>query len=226
MIDRRNLASIMAEVTAFAGMANAGQKTASASQASVTDVLDKLAMDLDASAISDGASKNIFNNENGQGAKMNEGQLIDKIATAVLKQLEKIAVDGSEVAPGMEQAQQGTGTQASGTIVNNLQAANKDNFVPGPAVGGVPAGESATDNPNDLVKNQVPGAAAAPIQKGASVMIDVNELDTITKLATVGYNALVEREATILANQQINAARIKKQAQANLDYLAQYPVNY
>lgn len=216
MTRETNLASIMAEVTSFANSVSPTIKEASASNTDLASVLDKLAMELDAGVTENTSSKEANNKEN----SMNEAQIVDKIANAVLAKLEKIAVDGSEVTPGMEQAQQGTSTAASGTIVNNLQSTNADNMVPGPAVGQVPAGESATDNPNDLVKGVTPGTGADPLQKGASVNISVQELDTLTKLATVGYEAIVEAEADSRVNQLIKEAQMQKQAQANLQYLA------
>lgn len=226
------LANILAEVNALDSLIT---KTASANKASkgesIASTLDKIAEGFpfeekkEDEEDEDDEGKEEKDEETAKEGSMKDPKFIQKIAIEVAKALQKMAVadtsetQGSEVGAVQGGAQDGAATNA---------ARKTDQIIDGASVA-----SAADSNPNahnkdvagtgDLIVNAPPvpdglqnpalgGIGASEQKVGSYVRYTAEEADALQKLASIGYDALVEYHSDRLVQEKVAAAVAEERA--------------
>jgi hypothetical protein len=231
------LASLMAEVSALetAVTKTAAAKPQTDADRQLANVLDKLAMDLgglipnekkedkdeDKEEKEEKGEKKEDEDEkkekDSKEASMNENALVDKIATRVLQALEKIAVQNGEPVNGMPSATAGSDLDSSSVLLSAIGETQEAKRVEGTSIK-----DNLTKLDNDLVKSETPGIAEPePVQKKGSVVYTGEEAEVLSKLASVGYEYLVDYYSDQIVNQKIAEAVTAERAKTATQKIAQ-----
>lgn len=159
-------------------------------------------------------------------ASMNETQLINRITNQVMRNLEKIAVQGGEVSPtGMDDANTAS---SSSPLIDAMREIGTSTQTDVESIG-----DTTNPNDNDLIEGQAPaardgvvgGGSVAPLQKGACVYYTQEEAQVLNKLASVGYQHIVDVMSDEVVNEKIAEAVLAEQAAAAPQKIARALIN-
>lgn len=223
------ISDLLAEVSALESNIS---KTASAKPSKkdeLANVLDKLAEDMGECESSEEKEEKSEDEESKEEEKEASMKLtpdqINKIAAAVVKNLEKIAVDSG---PNTQGSVVNEGAKASDGKATSAARAT-DQIVSGDSVAAAAASNPEANNKGvegrgDLIAdepiNSVGGGFAEPL-KQASVTYTAQEAAVLQKLASIGYEYVVEVESDKIVREKIASAVIEEQARTAPAKIAQ-----
>ena len=205
------ISKLLGEIAALEGAA--ATKTASKKDSAdekLVSFLDKLAMELeeDPSMLFPSEKKeeeeekedkeDKEESEEDKEASVDENKLVDKVANKVLAMLEKIAVQGGETIPNFDQPNTASG---GGPVVQGMDdEANIDQF------SGDRISDKENPNKNDLVEQRMPESQEGSAEALQKVSYSKEEAQVLHKLASIGYEFLVDVVSDQIVQEKIAAA--------------------
>ena len=237
------LSELLSEITALeTGMSKTASKKPASKVEQLASAIDKIAEELekdkdkeedkdhekseskDEEKKEDDEKKDWFEKKEGSVQLSNDA--INKIAAAVIKKLEKIAVDSG---PNTQGSVVNEGAKNDGAATSAARA--EDQIISGDSVQSAansnseknaPEGGDKTIEKSDI--NEV-GDRPAPLggmgAKAASVRYTAQEAETLQKLASVGYEYLVDYYSDKIVNEKIASAVLAEQAKDAPQKIAQ-----
>lgn len=219
------LSELLAEVSALeTGMTKAASKKPASKIEQLASAIDKIAEEMEAKE----EEKEEGEESEAEEKKEEEGEkeasmkltndMIDKIAAAVIKKLEKVAVDSG---PNTQGSVVNEGPKASDGAATSA-ARGEDQIISGDSVQSAAAGNAVKNAPEggDKTIEQAPvnevGDRPAPLggvgAKAASVTYSAQEAEVLQKLAAVGYEYLVDYHSDKIVQEKIASAVIAERA--------------
>ena len=219
------LSELLAEVSALeTGMTKAASKKPASKIEQLASAIDKIAEEMEAKeedekSESEEENKKEEEKEEEKEASMKmSNALVDKIATAVIRKLEKIAVDSG---PNTQGSVVNEGPKNSDGAATNA-ARNEDHIVSGDSVAFAaasnPEKNAPEDGDNTIEKSPLNEVGDRPAPLGgvganaASVTYTAREAEVLNKLAAVGYEYLVDYHSDQIVREKIAQAIIAERA--------------